>query len=311
MDAAFRFPTSPKAVKAGPLKLSSRMNVEQAFRCIVRSCLDQVEANESGVTKFHDVESLHQLRIGLRRLRAALAMFKDIIRLPADLEHELEWAVEQLGPARDWDVLLESTLPRISKENEDQSRLAGVARAAQERVHALHAQAGGAVKSERYRNLMQALEDWLDKRGWREALAASRKARLKMRVMDFADAILEQDQQRLLRRGRKLRRSTPQDRHRLRIAAKRSRYAAEFLASLYPGKRVRPYVAALTSLQDELGWMNDAVVADRLLSELAEQNEALQADAGFARGYLAARARGGVDRVRRLWKKFKPMSPPH
>jgi triphosphatase len=293
------------------LKLSPRMNVEQAFRCIVRSCLDQVEANESGVTQFHDVESLHQMRIGLRRLRAALAMFQDIIRLPAGLEHELEWAVEQLGPARDWDVLLESTLPRIARETEGPSRLAGVAHAAQERVHALHALAGGAVKSERYRKLMQALEAWLDKRGWRETLDSSRKARLKMRVMDFSGAILEQDQQRLLRRGRKLKSATPQDRHRVRIAAKRSRYAAEFFASLYPGKRVRPYVGALTTLQDELGWMNDAAVADRLLGELAEQNDALQADAGYVRGYLASCAHGGVDRVRRLWKKFKPINPPH
>lgn len=311
MDAAVRFPTTPKAVKAAALTLTPRMNVEQAFGAIVRNCLDQVEANERGVTQFHDVESLHQMRVGLRRLRAALAMFRDMIALPAELEKELAWAVEQLGPARDWDVLLESTLPRVAKEINDGGQLAGVAAAAQERIHALHAQAGGAVASARYRQLMQALESWLDKRGWRQALAPGNKARLKMRVIDFADALLEQDQQRLLRRGRKLKNATPEQRHRVRIAAKRTRYAAEFFASLYPGKQVRPYVAALSTLQDELGWMNDAAVGDRLLGELARQHDSLQADAGFVRGYLAACTHGGLGRLRKLWKKFKPMKAPH
>ncbi|UUZ50012.1 CHAD domain-containing protein [Massilia sp. B-10] len=65
MDAAVPFPATPKAVKAAPLKLNRRMSAEQAFERIVGNCLAQIVANEEGVARFHDVESLHQMRVGL------------------------------------------------------------------------------------------------------------------------------------------------------------------------------------------------------------------------------------------------------
>lgn len=311
MHAAVQFPSTPKAVKAAPLKLARRMNAEQAFERIVRSCLGQIQANEEGVARFHDVESLHQMRVGLRRLRAALAMFKDLLYLPDSLESELDWFAGELGPARDWDVLLESTLPRVEQAMPGEGALPDVREAVQHTVQALHEQAGAAVASARYARLVRALESWLDKREWRDTLSAGRKARLKMRVGEFAAVILEQDQQRLLKRGRKLKDGGTKERHRMRIAAKRSRYATEFFASLYPGRQVRPYVAALATLQDELGSMNDAAVADRLLAELAQQYHGVDADTGFIRGYLASGAAGGMAKVRKLWKKLRPMRAPH
>jgi CHAD domain-containing protein len=311
MHAAVQFPSTPKAVRAAPLKLARRMSAEQAFERIVRSCLDQIRANEEGVARFHDVESLHQMRVGLRRLRAALAMFKDLLQLPDNLESELDWFVGELGPARDWDVLLESTLPRVEQAMAGEGALPDVRQAVQQTVQALHEQAGAAVASARYARLVHALESWLDKRAWRDTLSAGRKARLKMRVGEFATAILEQDQQRLLKRGRKLKEGGTVERHRMRIAAKRSRYATEFFASLYPGRQVRPYVAALATLQDELGSMNDAAVADRLLAELAQRYDGVDADAGFIRGYLASGAADGMVKVCKLWKKLRPMRAPH
>lgn len=311
MDAAVQFPTTPKAVKAAPLKLAKRMNAEQAFERIMHSCLAQIQANDDGVARFHDVESLHQMRVGLRRLRAALAMFNDLLTLPDHLQSELDWLVDELGPARDWDVLLESTLPRVEHSMPADTALTDVREAVEKTVQALHEKAGAAVASARYQRLIGALESWVGKRGWRDTLTAGRKARLKMRVGDLAAAILEQDQQRLLKRGRKLKDGSAEQRHRMRIAAKRTRYATEFFSSLYPGRQVRPYVAALSTLQDELGLMNDAAVADRLLAELAQQHAEVGNDAGFIRGYLASGAADGVAKVRKLWKKFRPMKPPH
>ncbi|CUI08213.1 CHAD domain-containing protein [Massilia antarctica] len=310
MDTAVRFPTTPKAIRARPLTLCARMNVEKAFQAIMRNCLDQIEANEHGVVKYHDVESLHQMRVGLRRLRSALGMFDEVLSLPVALRQELDWLVSQLGPVRDWDVLAGSTLPRIAGTLDADTPLVRVQHAAADQAVALHAVAGAAVVSERYQNLIGSLERWHDERGWRAMQLPADRVRLKMRIGDFAKGILEKDQQRLLKRGRKLKGADPAARHRVRIAAKKTRYAAEFFASLYPQKTVRPYVRALGRLQDELGLMNDASVADRLLRELSDGNDELKDGAGFLRGYLASHTRQGGGKLRKLWKRFVPLRAP-
>ncbi|MDQ1831738.1 CHAD domain-containing protein [Massilia scottii] len=310
MDTAVRFPTTPKAIRARALKLSPRMSVEKAFQAIVRNCLDQIEANESGVIKYHDVESLHQMRVGLRRLRSALGMFDEVLSLPVALRQELDWLVSQLGPARDWDVLAGSTLPRITNTLDADAPLVRVQHAAADKAMALHAAAGAAIASERYQNLIGNLERWFDERGWRAMQLPADKVKLKMRIGDFARGILEKDQQRLLKRGRKLKGADPEARHRVRIAAKKTRYAAEFFASLYPRKTVRPYVKALASLQDELGLMNDVSVADGLLRQLSDGDEQLKDGTGFLRGYLASHSRQGDGKLRKLWKRFVPMRAP-
>ncbi len=310
MDAAVKFPTTPKAVKAAKLKLSKRMSVEQAFEAITRSCLDQIEANEAGVARFHDVESLHQMRVGLRRLHAAFTMFDGVLHAPDAIATELDWLMDELGPARDWDVLLMTTLARVESALPDEPALGALRQAAQERRQAFNARAADAVSSPRFRRFTGSLEQWIDERGWRDELSAKGKM-LKARVVDFADALLQKEQQRLIKRGRTLEGATPRERHRVRIAAKRTRYAAEFFASLYPGKRVRPYVAAVRALQDELGSLNDAAVAKRLLAELCEGNDALREGAALVGGYLASRAEAGEPNVRKLWRKMAPNKPPH
>jgi len=311
MDAAVKFPTSPKAVKAAHLKLSRRMSVELAFQAIVRNCIDQIQGNDTGVARCQDIEFLHQMRIGLRRLDAAFALFADLLEPPPAIRHELEWLKDQLGPVRDWDVFVASTLPRVAAAIPAQSALDSVAQAARARSEALHAQASVAVSSVRFAKLLRALENWVAQRGWRDEPGAQGKAGLKMSVAGFAGALLEQEQQRLLRRARKLKDAGPGRRHRVRIAAKRTRYAAEFFASLYPGKRVRPYVQALAGVQDALGQLNDASVAARLLDDVAEDDPALREGAAMVRGYLAACGVQGVRSVRKRWKQFTPLAPPH
>jgi CHAD domain-containing protein len=310
MDAV-SFPTSPNAVKAAPLKLSRRMNVEQAFEAVARGCIEQIEANEAGVSRFHDAESLHQMRVGLRRLDAALTLFGDVVCVPKDIERETEWLMNQLGPTRDLDVLMESTLPRVSSAVPGQDSIGVVQKALQEKAVGLHHQAGTTVGSARFKQLIAGLESWIEQRGWRAGLSGKARMRLKMHVTEFAGALLDKESQRLLKRGNKLKGASVRDRHRVRIAAKRTRYATEFFASLYPRKRVRPYVQALSTLQDYLGWLNDAAVAERLLGELSDSDDGLREGAALVRGYLASDSEQSEPRVRKLWKKFAPMHPPH
>ncbi|CDG84652.1 CYTH and CHAD domain-containing protein [Janthinobacterium agaricidamnosum] len=298
------------ALKAAALKLSKRMSVEQVFKAIVFNCLQQIQGNQPGVARGGDVESLHQMRVGLRRLRSALGMFKDLLSLPANLQQELDWLGAELGAARDWDVLAESTLPSLAQEWADGAVLADVRQAALDTTQQKHALASSAVASQRYTRLMLELVRWLQACGWRDGLHNGARKRLKRHVPRFARQTLLQDQRRLLKRGKRLPDATPEVRHRVRIAAKKSRYATEFFASLYPAGQVQPYVRELSALQDELGWLNDVAVADRLLRELPDGQPQLQAEAAFVRGYLAARSSADVRKMSKVWKRFSAIKAP-
>lgn len=98
-------PQPNTAIGAAPVRLAKHGNVEQAFKAIASSCVAQVQANAAGVAHRYDGESLHQIRVGLRRLGAALDLFKDIVELPEDLQRDIDWLANELGNARDWDML--------------------------------------------------------------------------------------------------------------------------------------------------------------------------------------------------------------
>src|SRR5512134_61521 len=107
-------PPAPR--KAGTVELAPETSVNEAFKAIVRSCLTQLQANEDGMLEGRDPEYLHQMRVALRRLRSALGMFRAVLSREA-LEppaQELKWLAAGLGPARDWDVFMGETLPRVA-----------------------------------------------------------------------------------------------------------------------------------------------------------------------------------------------------
>jgi triphosphatase len=305
-------PGAPAAVKATPVALSKDMNVEQAFQAIASNCLAHMQANDEGVAMRHDVESVHQMRVGMRRLRSALGMFKGVLHLPEEMQKELDWLAGELGDARDWDVLAGSTLPAVAKDVPDPAQINGVQQAAKDKAQEHHVAAAAAVGSPRYTKLMLNITRWVQTMGWhddKEAMAAAGK-KLEQPVLKFAHQILERDQRRLRTRARNLRAATPEARHRVRIAAKKARYAAEFFESLFAPKAVRPYVEGLTGLQDELGFLNDAAVADRLLTDMSAAKPELQASAGFVKGFLAARVKTDDKVITRLWKRFKLIAMP-
>ncbi len=63
-------------------------------------------------------------------------------------------------------------------------------------------------------------------------------------------------------------------------------------------------------LQDALGSMNDAAVADRLLHEIDVGHPELAGSASFARGYLFAAAKQALPGLAKLWEQFRSMEPP-
>ena len=298
-----------EAVHAQPLKLGRKVTVETVFLVIARNCLAQICGNERGVICGDAPESVHQMRVGLRRLRSALDLFAPSIVCPTGLVAELNWIAGELGPARDWEVLANTTLPAVFKgapEDLLTEPLRSVAAmAGEKRRHAAQA-----VDSERYTRLILELCRWLESADWRRDLDETQRASLAGSASDFALARLHERHRKLLKRGRGLARLDPRRLHRARIAAKKLRYATEFFGSLYPEKRTRRYRDLLARLQDDLGWRNDMTVADGLLGRLQNEQQEACAGASYARGYIAALVSADKEALRRIWKRFKVISPP-
>lgn len=299
-----------EAVKAQPVQLGKRDSIEDAFCSILHNCLDQVCANERGVVSGHDPSCVHQMRVGLRRLRSALDLFANVIPVLAGLDDELRWIASELGAARDWEVLAGSTLERAgSQASPDEIQ---PVREACERIAVTNRQrAAAAVESVRYTRLALQLALWVRQRGWRAGMSDQQCEAIAAPVRPFAADILRRRHQKLLARGKGLAGLDNERRHRARIAAKKLRYATEFFASLCPKRAVLHYVGALTALQDDLGWRNDAVVADQLLRALPGTSPETASGAAFARGFLASRIAADRETLKKLWKCFRRLSSPH
>lgn len=269
-------------IKAAPVRLHPRMTLEDAFQCIGLNCLRQLEANVSGVLR-KSPESLHQMRVGLRRLRALVDMFEELAAPPDAIREGLDWLAAELGATRDWDVLAGATLDHIHGIDP-----AALRDAAQGKANALHKEMLHTLRAPRYTVLMLQLNGWLRGRQWRPSGALPQGSPLGERAARGALPLLRKAEKRLSKRIRAL---DPQDapaRHRVRIAAKKARYATEFFGELLPAKRVKRYTRCLSALQDRLGVLNDFAVADHLLEELASGHGQVPRQASWVRGYLSA-----------------------
>jgi inorganic triphosphatase YgiF len=303
-------PQLPPIVKASRLQLPRGLSVEQGFQAIMDNCITQVHGNEIGVAQGNSPESVHQMRVGLRRLRSALGLFKDAVRVPAAMQEELEWLAAQLGAARDWDVFSGSTLAAMAQAAPNDAALAALQQAAVNLADEKRKEAAAVINSVRYTRLVLGVHSWLRGARWRASLAAPESAQLAAPLAKFARKILIRHHGKLLKRGKRLDGADPAARHRVRIAAKKVRYATEFFQSLFPPTPARRYADRLATLQDELGWLNDIATADGLLQQLEQAHPDLAGSAGFVRGYLTSRAEREQRRLRRRWNKFARLEPP-
>lgn len=296
----------PQVVKAAALELSPHWSVERGLQAIVGNCLQQIEGNTSGVAQGSDPESVHQMRVGLRRLRSALRLFEQIV-VPISLQEELDWLGGELGPARDWDVLGGTTLASLN--GDDAPPMQRLQQCVLKQAARYRRRAAAAVASPRYARLLLALHAWMAAAGWRAGLGAAQRHAWSAPLGPGAEQILARSRRTLFKRGLALHGADARMRHRARIAAKRVRYAAEFFQTLYQAKRVNPFIRALTALQDALGRLNDASVASRLLLPLS-QRAGLARSVDFAIASLSAEARPDLRKLDKLWREFAGMKAP-
>jgi len=300
----------PRKARASPL--TPEMTCHDAFKALVASGLAHFLANQYGMLNSDDPEYLHQMRVALRRLRSVFATFAPLFAEGAMAPRvaEIRRLSGALGRARDWDVFVTETLPPLMARYEEHRGIAAVClRAAHLRAQAGRA-ARRAVSSRRGQRFPLVMGAWLAE-DWFGGLDAAQRASLLRPVASFAREVLDADYARMLKRGRHFNRLTPPKLHRLRIAAKKLRYAIEFFAPLYDQRRVRRFRDTLAHLQDALGSFNDAVTTAQLVEEA--RHGLTSASAREARGILLGWSVGiqhsGGHHLKLLWDKWRAARP--
>jgi inorganic triphosphatase YgiF len=303
--------------KAEAPALEGDATVDQAIQAILRNCLQQWCANEAAVLDGSDPEGVHQMRVALRRLRSAFSVFGRLFDpgQRARLSGEAKTIVNSLGPARDWDVFLSELLAPVRAARPDDPGLARLAEAAQAERSKGYAQALAAIGAPSYTRYVLELGHWIEARGWR-AQATERGAEwLDRPIGEFAAHLLGKRQRKTLKLGRQFDRISAEERHRVRIALKKLRYAIEFFQTLYPKKDARPYLDTLKDLQDSLGHLNDVAVAERLIATLGDDAEAgavgnaIEWGGGLVLGWHARGVAELEPATVRAWHEFAELEP--
>jgi inorganic triphosphatase YgiF len=286
---------------AGSVALRVDMTLAQAWQLVLRSCAEQISVNASQIASgIYGDEHVHQMRVGLRRLRSAWRLF-DVADAALPWVDAAAVLFRRLGAARDRDVLEAAFAAPLDEAWRHSATAGGVddGRGWLPPAPAVGDATEQAVRDPATQALLLALMD----------LPAPAPA-------DAADESLALLRERIARWHRRatleaLRFDDLDDaaRHRLRKRVKRLRYAVDFCASLYAPRDVRRYLRPVKALQARLGALADATMAIDAFREARDRD----ARAAFALGWLTARreqliAEAGPDlrafvKAPRFWKR--------
>ena len=261
---------SGEAAKAEPIVLEHGATAGEAFAAVARSCLRQFRLNEAGIAA-RDPDRLHQARVAMRRLRSAFSVFGPVFgpHRPAAILDELRALSGLLGTGRNLDVY----------RNGRQGSAEWSAQIEAERTSAYDAIVAR-LQSGALRLTMVDLAAFLEVGPWRDDPAlASERDRPASR---FAARLLRRRWRKLRERGLGLAEMTPDERHQVRISAKKLRYAAEFVRALVRGRKRRRrharVVDRLSDLQGALGDLNDLATAQDITETLADGADPARSD---------------------------------
>jgi triphosphatase len=272
---------------------------DRALRHIVAEChVDLLKYRAVVLTSRRPI-GIHQTRVALRRMRAALTLFRDVVgpveaRLVRAMAAEARWLAGECGPARDLHVFLTETV-------EDVPPLVKRIAARLAKTHLERARA--ALSGARYNGFDGQLTAFVE-----EALPNGGG-----RLDAFGSDLLERRHRKVEQRGRHLSKLGGKELHRLRIAIKKQRYAANFLQPAFAARpfdstAAKAYIEATVRLQGALGALNDRAVAAQMLDDIAVAARPSEDVTRLLR-QLAKQADSGEKRRRnkleQAWKRFR------
>ena len=271
-------------------------------RAVVASCLAQMLPNASEIAAgSEDEEQVHQLRIGIRRLRTALRELNELAPAAFDAAWEppLVDAVRALGALRDRVQVVQRMAPQL--------REAGAPAISLPAENAPAPPAGAAVRAPAFQAVLVALIAFTAG----EAQDVSESSLSPKATLRLLRKHLQQLHAKTVRDGKRFETLAAESQHRTRKRLKRLRYLGEFVAPLFVETGAKRYLARLGPAQDALGEFNDEAVACTLSRQAVEHDPG----AWFAVGWFSARRAAGARACRkalgeiaagpRFWKRRK------
>jgi inorganic triphosphatase YgiF len=285
--------------RAQPITIPPATPAGNAFREVAHSCLAQVANNATLVSRYRSLEALHQLRVGLRRFRAALTTFRSFVEDSeyGQIRAETKWLASELDTARDIDVFIQESFRCASPEFGDREAFARLGMQLLRSQSEAYDRALAALASTRFATLMLTATRWIEIGPWARSEESVIKSLRESRTDEFAHDQLDRLRRLVRRRGRCLAHLDAESRHRLRIKAKKLRYAAEFFSGSFGrARRRKRFLKALGELQDGLGRLHDNAVSPQLALGLLSGESA---KAGFASGLIIANQRATAKKAER------------
>jgi CHAD domain-containing protein len=238
-------------------RLNPRMACDTAFRIIAHRHLVALHENHEA-TCAGDMDALHQMRVALTHLRTDIRLFSPMVEdaTIAGIKDGLKWLSNLTGTTRDLDVAVERIRTVIADREEDIRCLQSwEARRSESRR-----ELGNALRSARYRRLIEETSAWIESGPWSIRRGKSATGLRATPVAAYAAGRLAEWEKKLLKRSRKLRDLSTERRHRLRLFNKRLTYSIQSLEDLFSDKRFSEQKIALKYLKKAqrcLGELND------------------------------------------------------
>ena len=269
-----------KPRRAGHVLLTSDLTMRQAYQRCATDCMNQIVRNTTFLATAASlhvpastcIEYVHQIRVGIRRIRSSWKFFRKWVELDeSGLEAALRDYFSQLGEARDGDVIRENIMPRLIRAGMPELSLPELADSGSMPTLAASAQLQATLLT-----LLQHLTETESAPQVRKLSEAKLEKTLTKRLNKRLAAVCEQ--------GTHFAQLPIEEQHRLRKRVKGLRYSMEFSASLLSEKRLARLREMLTTAQHTLGDLNDLYIAD----DLYRPRIATQPQAYFASGWLRA-----------------------
>jgi CHAD domain-containing protein len=222
-----------------------------------------------------DLDAVHDMRVAVRRLRSILRTARPMLRRQwvDSLRSELDWLAQWLGAVRDLDVFVTYIESESRKLGHDASRAEKLLPPLQAERERAREQLRAALGEPRYYRLLDAIE------------AAAEGPRVRRSDVPV-EKLAKKEFRRFRTRATRISAMGDHDLHKLRIHAKRARYAAE-LAEPARARTAARFIKSAKEVQDILGEHQDAVVAGERVRRLART--AGGQETGLAAGRLIER----------------------
>ena len=284
--------------------LSPDLPSEETLKGIGKAAARQILGNWDAILTSDDPEVPHQLRIGLRRMRTGLKIF----RSATDIDN----------------------LHLLSKQARDMGRIVGHLRNADVLVSDIVAPAVADLgMKKKHKSLLAFLEAEClrHRQSVRTALTGTDWTHMKLNCMLFEQAVeralngreladdllslsadqLDRTWRFVRKKGRRFARHKISERHKLRKALKELRYTCDPFLPLYRDKAAKKFLRDLRSLQDVFGYLNDVAMAEELAKTIAAghpDRKDLRKSVSAVCKWHGARANKAMKKADSRWRKL-------